>query len=233
VARLCVPAPLCLCGPTSTHTTIIPAFYSASSAISLDPLHLSRPLTCLTSPLLSPPLHIVKYPSSLSQLPLASPACGIWLGRRQNKHQLACQPSSRSTGAKPKPETSLLSLRWEQSFRSLSSSQLQICTKPVRSWYDYFETFSSSFSLKFILNIQQAQEPLGDLEARQKEGRHAACLQKNEVKPLRYPSRHGIASSLHSLPRVAASPATQVLTPLGQSLLSRCPCTPVTALLCP
>lgn len=84
---LCVPAPPWICDPASTHTTIIPAFYSASSAIPLDPLHLSRPLSCLTSPLLSPPLCIPKYPSALPWLPLTSPARGIWLGRRQDKQQ--------------------------------------------------------------------------------------------------------------------------------------------------
>lgn len=147
---LCVPAPPWICDPASTHTTIIPAFYSASSAIPLDPLHLSRPLSCLTSPLLSPPLCIPKYPSSLPWLPLASPARDIWLGRRQDKHQPASQPSSSSADAKPEPETSLLFLRWELPFRSLSSSQLQICTKLARTWYACFNSFSSSFSLKFF-----------------------------------------------------------------------------------
>ena len=148
--RLCVPAPPWLCIPTSTHTTIIPAFYRASPAIPLDPLHLSRPLSCLTSPLLSPPLCSPKYPSSLPWLPLKSPAHGIWLGRRQDKHQPASQPSGRSADAKPKPETSLLFLQSEQPFRSLSSSQLQIWTKLVRSWYDCFNSFSSSFSFIFF-----------------------------------------------------------------------------------
>lgn len=73
------------CVPTSTHTTIIPAFYSTSSAIPLDPLHLSRPLSSLTSSFLSPLLCIPKYTHSLPWLLLVSPVHRMWLGRRQDK----------------------------------------------------------------------------------------------------------------------------------------------------
>lgn len=130
-----VPAPLWLCIPTSTHATIIPDFYSSSSAVP-QILSASQKSSCLTSPLLSPQVCVPKYPLSFPWLSLVYPAHGIWLGRRQGRHQTI----SPAADAKPEPAKSLLFPQWEQP---------QICTKLVRCWYHCFNSVSCGFSPKF------------------------------------------------------------------------------------
>lgn len=54
-----------------------------------------------------------------------------------------------------------------------------------------------------------------------------AC--ENQAKPHRYPHSMGQLHAFISSQKVTASPAPQLLTHLGQSFWSRCPCVPMTA----
>lgn len=55
----------------------------------------------------------------------------------------------------------------------------------------------------------------------------SAC--KNTGKPPQASPRHGVALSLHSLPKVAASPPPHLLTLPGRSVWSHRACSPATA----
>lgn len=121
--------------PHPTHPTIIPDFYSSSSA-KPQILSTSQRPSCLTSLLLSAQVCVPKCQPSLCWLVPHVPCPWNWLGRRQGRHQTI----SPAVDAKPNPATFLIFPQWEQS---------QICTKPLRCWHHWFSSFSCSFFLKF------------------------------------------------------------------------------------
>lgn len=86
------PCPSLALHPHITHTTIIPDFYSSSSAI-LQILSTSQRPSCLTSPLLSPQVCVPKCQPSLCWLSLLSPSHGQEAGQHQTP--------SPAAGAKP------------------------------------------------------------------------------------------------------------------------------------